>query len=159
MARSQGLRRRRTSTSTTPQTHPIRRCRTKAKNEGSTNITKRKRQNGETHQEPLGAITDPHLLNMYVSLPPLSAASAAAAASPISQKPEANTPTRPNSSRTRRFLLAQDLLRLPNQESRRRRKTLPHPAIHKPAFRAPNHVLGVAPTLDSRDLAPSVNTL
>lgn len=61
------------------------------------------------------------------------------------------SPTRPTSRRSRRLLLAQILLRLPDQKLRRRRQTRAHPTSPQRRHRAHKFGLRVAVALGSGD--------
>ena len=65
--------------------------------------------------------------------------------------PTANPSTRPTSRRNRRLLLAQILLRFPDQELRHRRKTRSDPASHQRRYRTHLSRLRVAIKMGSGD--------
>lgn len=64
---------------------------------------------------------------------------------------------RPNSCLPRRLLLAQALLGLPHQESRRCRQTFPHTPNHKPLPRLAGYRLGMAPQILRRYNVPQID--
>ncbi|KAA6416149.1 MAG: hypothetical protein FRX48_00868 [Lasallia pustulata] len=72
---------------------------------------------GQADQEPLGAAHRPHRSKL------------------------------PNRRRARRYLLAQDLLGLCDDDPQRRRQARPHPANHQPALRHPRAGVGMAVAL------------